>query len=98
MEFDERKTDTIIAMLSDLGEKVLFEKTVHCVGGVEFWLNSLLNIVKETVRNVIAAQAQCLVDPEYDFIKGFITFCGQVSKIILIRILFLVYDLFFYKN
>lgn len=68
-------------MLSDLGEKVVFEKSVQCTGGVEFWLNTLLNVVKETVRGVVAAQAQCLVDPEYDFIKGFVTFCGQVSSI-----------------
>lgn len=68
-------------MLSDLGEKVAFEKTVQCTGGVEFWLNTLLSVVKETVRNVIATQAQCLVDPDYDFIKGFTAFCGQVSRL-----------------
>lgn len=80
MEFDDKKNDTIIAMSSDLGEKVSFEKHVYCVGGVEFWLNSLLTIVKDTVKTVIATQAQCLTDPEYDFIKGFGTFCGQVKK------------------
>lgn len=66
-------------MLSDLGEKVPLEKAVQCAGGVEFWLNTLLNVVKETVRNVVAAQAQCLVDPDYDFINGFINFCGQAG-------------------
>lgn len=66
-------------MLSDLGEKVLLEKPVHCTGGVEFWLNTLLNTVKETVKNVVAAQAQCLVDPDYDFINGFMNFCGQAG-------------------
>lgn len=66
-------------MLSDLGEKVPLEKPVQCIGGVEFWLNTLLNVVKETVKNVVAAQAQCLVDPDYDFINGFMNFCGQAG-------------------
>lgn len=66
-------------MLSDLGEKVPLEKTVQCTGGVEFWLNTLLNVVKETVKNVVAAMAQCFVDPDYDFINGFTNFCGQAG-------------------
>lgn len=72
------QTDQINAMMSNLGEKIPFEKPVMCTGGVEIWLNSLLMAVKDTVKNVIAAMAQCLVDPEYDFIKGFVSFCGQV--------------------
>lgn len=66
-------------MKSDLGEKIYFEKCVVCAGGVEYWLNSLLNTVKETVRNVIAVQCQALADPEYDFITGFVQNCGQAS-------------------
>lgn len=68
-------------MNSDLGENVPFEKPVHCSGGVEIWLNSLLQTVKDTVKNVIAAMAQCLVDPDYNFIAGFVHFCGQVKCI-----------------
>ena len=74
-----KKNDTIIAMLSDLGESVNFEKPVVCAGGVEIWLNTLLEMVKETVKTVIAGQAQLLSDPEYDFIQGFIPLCAQVS-------------------
>lgn len=79
MDFDEKKSDTIIGMKSDLGERVPFEKGVQCAGGVEFWLNSLLQMVKDTVKNVIASQAQCFVDPNYDFVANFINFCGQVD-------------------
>lgn len=79
MDFDEKNPDQIIRMKSDLGERIPFEKAVVCVGGVEFWLNSLLSAVKETVKNVIAAQCQSLYDPEYDFIAGFVNNCGQVS-------------------
>lgn len=56
----------------------MFEKAVTCQGGVEFWLNILLNTVKSTVQQVIAAQSQCFVDPEYNFVIGFQQFCGQV--------------------
>ncbi|XP_050311595.1 dynein axonemal heavy chain 8 [Anthonomus grandis grandis] len=81
VDFDEKHTDTIVAMNSNLGEKVLFERGVVCQGGVEFWLNNLLSTVRETVKNVIAAQAQCFVDPDYDFISGFVTFCGQAGLV-----------------
>lgn len=78
MDFDEKQTDAITAMNSSIGEKVAFEKSVVCTGGVEFWLNNLLATVRDTVKGVIAAQAQCFVDPDYDFIVGFVAFCGQV--------------------
>lgn len=81
VEFDEKKTDTIIAMISTLGERIAFEKTVQCVGGVELWLNGLLNAVRETVKNIIANQAQCFVDPEYDFVKGFVAYPGQAALV-----------------
>ncbi|CAG9816206.1 unnamed protein product [Phaedon cochleariae] len=81
VDFDEKKTDVIVAMNSDLGEKVPFEKGVQCTGGVEFWLNNLLQMVRDTVKNVIAAQSQCLADPDYDFIAGFVQFCGQAGLV-----------------
>ncbi|XP_060520516.1 dynein axonemal heavy chain 8 isoform X2 [Cylas formicarius] len=81
VDFDDNKDNIIVAMNSSLGEKVLFENAVFCQGGVEFWLNNLLAMVRETVKNVIAAQAQCLVDPEYDFISGFTHFCGQAGLV-----------------
>ncbi|XP_044272703.1 dynein axonemal heavy chain 8 [Tribolium madens] len=79
--FDPKKPDYIVAMLSDLGESVNFEKPVQCVGGVEIWLNSLLEMVRETVKSVIASQAQLLNDPDYDFIQGFIPFCAQAGLV-----------------
>lgn len=66
-------------MKSDLGEVVQFERTVSATGSVELWLNSLLTMVKETVKTVLASMAQNVVDPEYDFIKGFLGYCGQVN-------------------
>lgn len=80
VDFDPEKSDAILGMRSDLNEVIPFEKPVHCVGGVELWLNSLLSMVRDTVKNVIANQCQCLKDSDYDFIKGFTAYCGQVHK------------------
>ena len=80
VQFDETETDHIVSMKSDLGELIPFEKHVVCTGGVEIWLNTLLNTVRDTVKNVIAAMAQALQEPDYDFIKNFVNFCGQVRR------------------
>lgn len=78
MEFDEKKPDVIVAMLSDLAERVAFDKTVTCSGGVEIWLNSLLYQVKDQIKSIIATMGVWLKDPEFDFIKNFPSVCGQV--------------------
>ncbi|KAK9891390.1 hypothetical protein WA026_014631 [Henosepilachna vigintioctopunctata] len=79
VDFDEKRPDYIINMKSANKEVVPFEKPVQCAGGVEFWLNTLLSTVKATVQQVIAVQAQCLNDPEYNFVTGFQQFCGQAG-------------------
>ncbi|XP_022920277.2 dynein axonemal heavy chain 8 [Onthophagus taurus] len=81
VEFNPDQPDNITAMIAAVGERIPFEKPVVCQGGVEIWLNSLLNAVKDTVRTVIALMSQCIADPDYDFIKGFIGFCGQAGLI-----------------
>ncbi|XP_025829635.1 dynein heavy chain 8, axonemal [Agrilus planipennis] len=81
VEFHPEIYEDVIAMKSDLGEKVPLEKSVHCVGGVEIWVTSLLNVVRDTVKTVIAGMCQCFVDPEYDFIKGFVNYCGQAGLV-----------------
>lgn len=81
VEFDEKDPELIVAMKAVVGEKIPFEKSVKCAGGVEVWLNVLLAQVKQTVSGIIAAQAQCLTDPDYDFLKGFTSFPGQVCAI-----------------
>ncbi|KAK4886462.1 hypothetical protein RN001_002733 [Aquatica leii] len=79
--FDENKHDDALAMMSDLGEIVPFDKSVNCTGGVEIWVNKLLETVRSTVRNVIAVQSQCFVDPNYNFIEGFVSSCGQAGLV-----------------
>lgn len=87
VEFDEKKPDVILAMLSDLGERVGFEKPVTCSGGVEIWLNSLLFMVRDTIKTIIGQMATNLKEPDFDFVKNFALTCGQVNtkKIIIFR-------------
>ncbi|KAB0798200.1 hypothetical protein PPYR_09193 [Photinus pyralis] len=81
VKFDENKYEDIVGMMSDLGELIPFDKPVNCTGGVEIWINKLLDTVRDTVRGVIAVQAQCFVDPDYNFIQGFVGFCGQAGLV-----------------
>ncbi|KAF5281562.1 hypothetical protein FQA39_LY05097 [Lamprigera yunnana] len=79
--FDKEKYENAIMMKSDLGEVVKLDKPVVCIGGVEIWLNKVLNTVRDSVRNVIAQQAQCFNDPNYNFITGFVDSCGQAGLV-----------------
>ncbi|KAL3286862.1 hypothetical protein HHI36_001350 [Cryptolaemus montrouzieri] len=79
VDFDEKRSEYIVAMNSDLGEKILLEKPVQCIGAVELWLTQMLATVKETVKSIIAAQALALQDSDYNFVVGFQSFCGQAG-------------------
>ncbi|XP_022821404.1 dynein heavy chain 8, axonemal-like [Spodoptera litura] len=78
VDFDDK--ENIININSDNGETIPLEKPVACLGGVENWLNTLLDMMKETVRNVIANIAQTMAgDPEFEFLVGFWNFPGQAG-------------------
>ncbi|XP_041975311.1 dynein axonemal heavy chain 8 [Aricia agestis] len=78
VEFDDK--DRIVKMNSDNGETIPFERPVVCLGGVENWLNVLLDSMKETVKNMIANIAQTMAsDAEFEFLTGFWNFSGQAS-------------------
>ncbi|XP_026319440.1 dynein heavy chain 8, axonemal-like [Hyposmocoma kahamanoa] len=78
VEFDDK--DRIFQMNSDNGESIPMERPVACIGGVEIWLNVLLDTMKETVRGMIAIICQSMTDdPEFDFINQFLSFSGQGS-------------------
>ncbi|KAH9641787.1 hypothetical protein HF086_003913 [Spodoptera exigua] len=78
VDFDDK--ENIINLNSDNGETIPLEKPVACLGGVENWLNKLLDMMKETIKNIIANIAQTMAeDPEFDFIVGFWNFPGQAG-------------------
>ncbi|CAH0727356.1 unnamed protein product, partial [Brenthis ino] len=78
VDFDDK--DRIVNMNSDNGETIPLDHPVNCIGGVEIWLNSLLDTMKDTVRNIIANISQTMAgDPEFEFLVGFWNFPGQAS-------------------
>uniref|UniRef100_A0AAG5D7L6 AAA+ ATPase domain-containing protein n=1 Tax=Anopheles atroparvus TaxID=41427 RepID=A0AAG5D7L6_ANOAO len=79
VEFDEKTPGKIVALCSDNGERVPLATPVHCVGGVEVWLGRLLGEMQDTMRSILAEMAQCLRNPEFNFIVGFQSFCGQAG-------------------
>ncbi|CAB3256562.1 unnamed protein product [Arctia plantaginis] len=78
VDFDDKERITV--MNSSNGESIHLEKAVICIGGVEHWLNTLLESMQETVKNVIANIAQTMIgDPEFEFLVGFKHFAGQAA-------------------
>lgn len=60
--------------------QIKLETVVNCTDGVEIWLGRLLEEMKSTMQEVLAKIASELFDPEFNFIKDFQDYCGQVSK------------------
>ncbi|KAJ8736205.1 hypothetical protein PYW08_006861 [Mythimna loreyi] len=78
VDFDDK--ERIVKMNSSNGESIPLEIPVVCLGGVEIWLNTLLDTMKTTVRNIIANIAQTMAgDPEFEFLVGFWNFPGQAG-------------------
>ncbi|XP_060805314.1 dynein axonemal heavy chain 8 [Amyelois transitella] len=78
VDFDDK--ERIINMNSDNGETIPLDRPVACIGGVEIWLNTLLDTMKDTVRNMIANISQTMAgDPEFEFLVGFWNFPGQAG-------------------
>ncbi|XP_050681188.1 dynein axonemal heavy chain 8 isoform X2 [Leptidea sinapis] len=78
VDFDDK--ERIVAMNSDNGENIPLDRPVPCIGGVEIWLNTLLDTMKDTVRNFIAFISQTMAgDPEFEFLVSFWNFSGQAS-------------------
>ncbi|XP_015117111.1 dynein heavy chain 5, axonemal [Diachasma alloeum] len=66
VDFSETENDKIIAIYSHENEKVVLDKEVACVGGVEIWLNALLKMHQQSVGSVISQGLQLLDSPEND--------------------------------
>ncbi|XP_052872308.1 dynein axonemal heavy chain 8 [Anopheles cruzii] len=81
VEFDPKTVGRIVALYSDNGERVPLANAVHCVGGVELWLGSLLVEMQDTIRSILVQMSQCLANPEFHFIVGFQEFCGQAGLV-----------------
>lgn len=69
MSFSEKEYEKILAMHSREDEKIVLEKEVVCIGGVENWLNTLLTIHQQSVGAVISSGLQSLYTGEFDILS-----------------------------
>lgn len=74
--------DTASDMVSREGEDVTLERPVACVGGVENWLNVLLNESKTSVNQIIANVANYVTDdPAFEFLTMVNQYPSQVNNV-----------------
>ncbi|XP_011309279.1 dynein heavy chain 8, axonemal-like [Fopius arisanus] len=66
VDFSDVENDKIVAIYSHENEKVVLDKEVACIGGVEIWLNTLLKMHQQSVGSVISQGLQLLSIPEND--------------------------------
>lgn len=70
--------DKALEIVSKEGEAIPLENPVICTGGVENWLNVLLQESKNTVNENIANVANYILDPEFTLLKMVDQFPSQV--------------------
>lgn len=59
--------------------QIKLESVVNCTDGVEIWLGRLLEEMRNTMQEILAKIASELSDPEFNFIRDFQEYCGQVG-------------------
>ncbi|KAG7190763.1 hypothetical protein KM043_006835 [Ampulex compressa] len=69
LDFSEKEYEKIVAMYSRENEKIILEKEVQCTGGVENWLNTLLNVHQQSVGAVISQGLVSLSTPNFDILQ-----------------------------
>ena len=68
MEFHDKEYDKILAIKSREGERIPLDAPVVATGGVEVWLNRLLNMARQSVNTVICNAVAAAREPEYEHI------------------------------
>lgn len=74
-----------MAIFSREKEKVVLEREVTCVGGVENWLNSLLKMHQQSVGSVISQGLQLLNNPDTEILQLIDNSVLQVRVTVVIR-------------
>lgn len=62
LTYSPTEYDKALELISKEGEKIPLEHPVVCVGGVENWLNVLLNESKNSVNQVLTSVANYITD------------------------------------
>lgn len=73
--------DKVLEIVSKEGEGIPLEHSVLCVGGVENWLNTLLNETKNSVNMIIMNVSNYMTDDSsFSLLTMVDTFPSQVRK------------------
>lgn len=81
LNYSPTEYDKAMEIVSREGEMIQLEHSVVCVGGVEIWLNTLLNESKYSVNQVIANVSNYMMDPAFSLLTMVDTFPSQVRKL-----------------
>ncbi|KAI4504021.1 hypothetical protein M0802_000492 [Mischocyttarus mexicanus] len=68
LEFSKKDYENIIAIYSREKEKIVLEKVVVCLGGVENWLNTFLSVHQMSVAAVISHGMTLLNTTDFDIL------------------------------
>lgn len=79
LTYSATEYDKVLEVISRENEKIQLEHPVFCVGGVENWLNVLLNETKNSVNQILVKVANYIIaDPTFDLLTMIDTFPSQV--------------------
>ncbi|XP_059616596.1 dynein axonemal heavy chain 8-like [Phlebotomus argentipes] len=81
VEFKENSPNIMEAFLSSNGEKVPMINLVSCTENVEIWLGELLKTMQDTIKSVTADMSRSVVEKDFDFVKNFDKYTGQMGII-----------------
>lgn len=91
--FSLSEYDKALEIVSREGESIKLEHEVTCVGGVENWLNVLLNETKFTINQIIAnVVIYITTDPTFSVITMVDQFPSQVPINKLLHYLYIIYN------
>lgn len=79
VEFDDKKAENITSICAAENEVITLSKPIACRRSVEHWLNELLDTMKDTIGDLISQMWWMSKEVEFNYVRDFPTFCGQIS-------------------
>lgn len=76
--YSQVEYDTALEIVSKEGEGIPLEHSVTCVGGVENWLNLLLDESKGSVNQILGNVWTYIMDPDFKFLTMVDQYPSQV--------------------
>jgi dynein heavy chain, axonemal len=81
IEFEENRSDVIVAMWSSGGERVPLINPVRCFGNVEVWVGRLLESVQDTMRSILTNLGKQMSEQSFNYKQQLEELCAQAQLI-----------------